>query len=179
MEIDALFKILSLGAVGVAGLALVFWREAYKSLVASTTGPAPDTEATARLRVLAGQLGQYQKLVVVALLISALVQLAAPAVESLVKRAVARHPLVFSITPADVMDGVMNPAITLNGNDLTPDQPKGRKFSITIDRESNVDVNVLHMRDKLNQLNAQMLLLAAKPSATATGPAQVGFDVAP
>ncbi len=182
MDFDVLFKILSLGAVGVAGLALFFWREAYAKLLDYKPQGATD-DAVDVLKVLADQLGKYQVLVLMALLFSAAAQLATPVVEQYVKKVAARHAILFSITPGDVMDGTLDPAVTFNGQDLTPDQPKGRKFSFLVERPSNVEVSVLQMRDRLNRLTAQLKVqlpvLAAGNAQNAVPPAPGGPEPGP
>lgn len=172
--IELVFRIASTGAIGVACLALYFWRTAYGQLL-QTTGGGP--EATERLAVLAGQLSGYQKLVIGALAASVGVQLLGPIIDRTVVPPKTEHPVTITMHPdtEDVYVSKHPPTLSKNGKRIA--STKGAGWEAVVEKESVFLIDILPMRDHARSLEAINESLA-KAASTPAKPGETGRPTA-
>jgi hypothetical protein len=167
--LELVFRIAGTGAIGVACLALYFWRTAYGQLVQYASQPA--AHDTGQLAVLANELNGYQRLVIGALVASVAVQLVAPLVDRIGPPPATNHAVKLNVRPLDGTVSKFMPQLWKDGDVLKPTQ--AGSFSVIVDKASNFDVDVLPMRDYINRLqditNNMAVSHAAKDAPAAEG----------
>jgi hypothetical protein len=160
--IELVFRIASAGAIGVACLALYFWRTAYGQLLQHADRGQGASE---RLRLLAGQLSSYQRLVVGALAASVAVQLLTPIIDRAIPQAApTRHPVTIKLLPdsEDAYVGKHPPTLSQNG--VRIDEIKGSGWRSVVEKESFFLVDILTMRDHVRSLEGLNQSLAKEAS---------------
>lgn len=161
MNLDFIVKLVGLGAVGVAALALWFWREAFNKLV--------DAEKEKPLSGAHEQLKAYRFLALGALIIAALVQL----VEHF-KPPPSAHEVILNFVPDELSDKALFPAVSKNG--ISSKAADKGMFKFVVNGNSNFAVNVLGLRDRLEFLSRNNLELRRQLEKTSGRPAEVGPD---
>lgn len=153
-DIELITRAISAGAVGVAALALYLWHKAYSELLQYASRQADHSEL--KLNVLAAQLKSYQNLVLIALVISAGVQIGT----SLLERTV-----ILRMSPVDESIKNYLPNVSKNGKVLILRvNGDGMNYEEKVSGVANFDISFLRLRDRIRDAE-NIALTSAKSQA--------------
>jgi hypothetical protein len=149
MDFGTLLRILNLGTIGVAGVGLFFWYQSFQT-IAKTPRMINGANGVALLQ----NLRYFLKIFVAALIASAVVQVVTLVVDKFVPDTKVPHHLLLNIKPEDVDNDAL-PTVSMNGKSLSPDPQHLMSYQFDVDHESDFEVDLLKMRDKLSRLDTQ------------------------
>ena len=138
-DIELVTRAISGGAVGVATLALYLWHKAYSELLQYASRQTDESEK--KLAVLAAQLKSYQTLVLIALVVSASVQIGAALLE---------RTVILRVSPADESIKEYLPTVSRNGQPLRLLQGRDdMNYEEKLSGVANFNISFLSLRDRI------------------------------